>query len=109
MDEMTGATVVLRQGDLEALAHDPRLDGIGLTLFDMMGITDGPLRDWYGRLMFTHRGRLSPPHPVARVARVHASIRRGATRDGCGHGRHRRRLPAAQAETLSRHRRWRHG
>ena len=56
MDVVTGATVVLRQRDLEALAHDQRLEGIGLALFDMMGITDGPLRDWYGRLMFTTEG-----------------------------------------------------
>ncbi|MGE5694704.1 MAG: cytochrome P450 [Candidatus Sericytochromatia bacterium] len=52
----TGATVVLRQCDLEALAHDQRLEGIGMAFFDMMGITDGPLRDWYGRLMFTTEG-----------------------------------------------------
>jgi cytochrome P450 len=56
MDEMTGATIVLRQGDLEKLAHDQRLPGIGLSLFDMMGIADGPLRDWYGGLMFTTEG-----------------------------------------------------
>jgi cytochrome P450 len=56
IDEMTGATVVLRQADLETLAHDQRLPGIGLTLFDMMGIADGPLRDWYGGLMFTTEG-----------------------------------------------------
>ena len=55
-DEVTGATVVLRHGDVDALAHDSRLNGIGLTLFDVMGITDGPLRDWYGRLMFTTEG-----------------------------------------------------
>jgi cytochrome P450 len=55
-DEMTGAVVVLRQNDVEALAHDQRLNGIGLALFDMMGITEGPLRDWYGRLMFTTEG-----------------------------------------------------
>jgi cytochrome P450 len=55
-DIVTGATVVLYQRDLEELAHDPRLIGIGLTLFDMMGITDGPLRDWYGKLMFTTEG-----------------------------------------------------
>ncbi len=55
-DVVTGATVVLRQRDLEALAHDPRLEGIGLALFDMMDLTDGPLRDWYGRLMFTTEG-----------------------------------------------------
>jgi hypothetical protein len=55
-DVATGAAVVFRQRDLEALAHDQRLEGIGLALFDMMGITDGPLRDWYGRLMFTTEG-----------------------------------------------------
>ncbi len=56
VDEMTGATIVLRQGDVEKLAHDQRLSGIGLSLFDMMGIADGPLRDWYGGLMFTTEG-----------------------------------------------------
>jgi cytochrome P450 len=56
MDQLTGATVVLRQSDVEKLAHDPRLHGIGLTLFDMMGISDGPLRTWYGGLMFTTEG-----------------------------------------------------
>ncbi len=55
-DQLTGATVVLRQADLEELAHDQRLAGIGLALFDMMGIADGPLRDWYGGLMFTTEG-----------------------------------------------------
>lgn len=55
-DAMTGATVVLRQHDVELLAHDQRLRGIGLALFDMMGITDGPLREWYGQLMFTTEG-----------------------------------------------------
>lgn len=55
-DVVTGAPVVLRQRDLEALAHDQRLEGIGLAFFDMMGISDGPLRDWYGRLMFTTEG-----------------------------------------------------
>ncbi len=55
-DVSTGATVVLRQRDVEALAHDQRLEGIGLALFDMMGITDGCLRDWYGSLMFTTEG-----------------------------------------------------
>ena len=55
-DQLTGATVVLRYRDLEKLAHDQRLAGIGLALFDMMGIADGPLRDWYGALMFTTEG-----------------------------------------------------
>jgi len=55
-DLATGATVVLRQQDVDALAHDPRLEGIGLMLFDMMEIPEGPLRDWYSRLMFTTEG-----------------------------------------------------
>jgi cytochrome P450 len=56
VDQRTGATVVLRQADLEMLAHDQRLPGIGLALFDMMGIPDGSLRDWYSKLMFTTEG-----------------------------------------------------
>ena len=56
VDVATGATVVLRQRDLEALAHDQRLEGVGLAFFDMMGISDGPLRDWYGQIMFTTEG-----------------------------------------------------
>ncbi|OBI63254.1 hypothetical protein A5706_16065 [Mycobacterium sp. E796] len=56
IDEITGATVVLGHHDVETLARDERLNGIGLALFDVMGITDGPLRDWYSRLMFTTEG-----------------------------------------------------
>lgn len=55
-DESTGAMVVLRHPDVENLAHDARLAGIGLSFFDMMGIKDGPLRDWYGAIMFTNEG-----------------------------------------------------
>jgi cytochrome P450 len=55
-DVVTGATIVLRQHDVDELAHDPRLIGVGLTFFDMMEITDGSLRDWYGKLMFTTEG-----------------------------------------------------
>jgi cytochrome P450 len=55
-DLLTGAVVVLRQRDVEALAHDPRMEGIGLALFDALGIGEGPLREWYGKLMFTTEG-----------------------------------------------------
>lgn len=57
-DASTGATLVLRHRDVEAFAHDPRVAGIGLNLFDLMGITEGPLRDWYGGLMFTNDGEM---------------------------------------------------
>ncbi len=56
VDELSGATVVLRQHDVEALARDQRVVGVGLTLFDLMGIDRGSLRAWYSRLMFTTQG-----------------------------------------------------
>ena len=59
LDEPTGSTIVLRHADVERLAHDPALVGIGLAMFDLMGIVDGPLRDWYSGLMFTNEGE---PH-----------------------------------------------
>ncbi|HYZ91589.1 MAG TPA: cytochrome P450 [Actinomycetota bacterium] len=56
VDGTSGATIVLRHADVESLARDPRVAGVGLTFFDLMGITEGPLRDWYGGLMFTNEG-----------------------------------------------------
>ena len=55
-DSSTGAAIVLRHRDVAGLARDGRLTGIGLALFDLMGISDGPLRDWYSGLMFTNEG-----------------------------------------------------
>lgn len=52
----SGATVVLHYDEIERLAHDPRVAGVGLSFFDFMGIDDGPLRRWYGSLMFTNEG-----------------------------------------------------
>jgi hypothetical protein len=57
VDGMTGATTVFRYDDIDRLTRDHRLEGAGLTFFDFMGIDDGPLRDWYGGLMFTNEGR----------------------------------------------------
>jgi cytochrome P450 len=56
VDDVTGATIVFRYEDIDRLARDRRLAGVGLTFFDLMGITHGPLRDWYGGLMFTNEG-----------------------------------------------------
>jgi len=53
---LSGAPVVLRYADVESLARDPRVAGVGLTVFDLLGITEGPLREWYGGLMFTNEG-----------------------------------------------------
>jgi cytochrome P450 len=56
-DDVSGALCVLRHHDVEQLAHEPRLAGIRLALFDLMGVPDGRLRDWYGGLMFTNEGK----------------------------------------------------
>src|SRR5262245_65214785 len=56
VDADTGMIHVLRYRDIEPLLHEPRVHGVGLSLFDAMGITGGSLRDWYGALMFTNDG-----------------------------------------------------
>ncbi len=62
----TGAVVVLHYDDIERLSHDPRLAGIGLSVFDALGIGDGPLRRWYSSLMFTNEG--DAHHRLRRLA-----------------------------------------
>jgi cytochrome P450 len=47
---------VLRWEDVRGLLRDRRFEGVGLSVFDLLGITDGPLRRWYGSLMFTNEG-----------------------------------------------------
>lgn len=69
IDADSGAVVVLRYAEVERLAHDPAMVGVGLTIFDLLGIEDGPLRRWYGSLMFTNEG--DAHHRLRRlVARV---------------------------------------
>jgi len=55
-DAVTGSTVVFRYEDIDRLTRDRRLAGVGLTIFDLLGVDDGPLRGWYGGLMFTNDG-----------------------------------------------------
>jgi cytochrome P450 len=55
IDAVTGAVFVLRYDEIERLARDPRMMGVGLSWFDVMGI-EGALRQWYGSLMFTSEG-----------------------------------------------------
>src|ERR1700704_204565 len=64
VDAGSGGTLVLRYEDIERLTRDHRLAGVGLTFFDFMGIERGPLRDWYGGLMFTNEGT---PHNRLRM------------------------------------------
>jgi cytochrome P450 len=54
--DITGLLWVLRYADVERLSSDGRLQGVGLNFFDQMGINGGPLRRWYGSLMFTNEG-----------------------------------------------------
>lgn len=56
LDADTGVLWVLRYHDINQVAHDPRMAGVGLQLFDLVGIEDGPLRRWYSSLMFTNEG-----------------------------------------------------
>jgi cytochrome P450 len=56
IDPSTGGVVVCRYDEVERLARSTELIGIGLALFDMMGIAEGELRRWYGSLMFTNDG-----------------------------------------------------
>ena len=56
IEETTGAVWVLRYRDLEKFLLEPTLQGVGLSLFDITAITDGPLRDWYGALLYTNEG-----------------------------------------------------
>lgn len=62
----TGAVIVLHYDDIERLSHDPRLAGIGVSVFDFLGIPDGPLRRWYSSLMFTNEG--DTHHRLRRLA-----------------------------------------
>jgi cytochrome P450 len=55
-DAESGAVVVLEYEEIERLAHDQRVAGVGLSFFDFMGIGEGNLRRWYGSLMFTNEG-----------------------------------------------------
>ena len=49
VDEGTGMIYVLRHRDIERLLNEPRVHGVGLSLFDAMGIARGPLRDCTAR------------------------------------------------------------
>ena len=66
IDSVSGAVVVLGYDEVERLAHDPRLAGVGLTVFDFLGVADGPLRTWYSSLMFTNDG--DAHHRLRRLA-----------------------------------------
>ena len=79
-----GERVVLRYDDTERLLADPRMRTIGSRLLEGIGITDGPLADWWRLVMFNtnppEHGRLrslvsrafTPRHTEALRPRVRA-------------------------------------
>lgn len=54
-DLQSGAVIALGYNEIDRLARDRCLVGVGLTVFDFLGI-EGPLREWYSELMFTNEG-----------------------------------------------------
>lgn len=54
--EPSGMLHVLRHDEVESLMRHPSVEGVRLHVFDLMGVEDGPLREWYGQLMFTNEG-----------------------------------------------------
>jgi cytochrome P450 len=55
-NDVAGLLWVLRYADVERLSTDRRLQGVGFTMLDLMGIAEGPLRRWYGSMMLTNEG-----------------------------------------------------
>jgi cytochrome P450 len=101
--DVTGPYWVLRHADVERLAHHPDVLGVGLSFFDLMGIGDGPLRRWYGSLMFTTEG---PQHHrlrrlVSKASRCEQS-RRCGRRPGRWSMRRSRRSRRTAAATSPR-------
>ena len=51
-----GVLLVLSHAEIERLAHDPRVAGVNRAFLEFCGVTDGPLWEWFGELMFTTEG-----------------------------------------------------
>lgn len=59
IEEGSGLVYLLSYSDSERVLKDKSLNGAALSLFDLVGLTDGPLREWYAGIMFANDG---PPH-----------------------------------------------
>ena len=66
--------LLLRYHDVAAMLHDPALDQLGLGLLAMNGVTDGPLYEWWSRIMFANEG--ARHHQLRVVARGWLSPKR---------------------------------
>jgi hypothetical protein len=48
VEEGTGLVYILGYADIRRVLNDKNLNGAQLALFDLVGLTEGPLRDWRG-------------------------------------------------------------
>lgn len=98
-DSETGVIYVLRHDDCRSMLTQRGLAGVGLALFDQMDIHDGPLREWYGSLMFTNEG--SDHHRLRRlVGRAFTPKAVGAFRDRIAERVAERIAPLADGEAF---------
>jgi len=59
IEEGSGLVYIFGYDDCRRVLLDRDLKGGQLALFDLAGLTEGPLRDWYAGIMFAQDG---PPH-----------------------------------------------
>ncbi len=60
-----GVLRVLDYHEIERMARDPRVAGVGRSFLEFCGVVDGPLWEWFGELMFTTEGEAH--HRLRRV------------------------------------------
>ena len=65
IEEGTGLVYILGYADSRRVLNDKDLKGAELVLFDLVGLTEGPLRDWYAGIMFAKDG--DPHHRLRRL------------------------------------------
>lgn len=65
IEESTGLVYILGYADSRRVLNDKDLKGGELALFDLVGLTEGPLRDWYAGIMFANDG--DPHHRLRRL------------------------------------------
>lgn len=65
IEEDTGIVYIFGYEECRRVLNDKKLKGGELALFDLAGLTDGPLRDWYAGIMFANDG--APHHRLRRL------------------------------------------
>ena len=65
IEEGTGIVYILGYDECRRVLNDKQLGGGELALFDLAGLTEGPLREWYAGIMFANDG--APHHRLRRL------------------------------------------